>query len=620
MISFLQRALLIAAFTLAGYSIHAQVARFTIKSPDNKISATFFNSNGALYYKVQFKGQAVIEPSAMGLVVDSSVYAKCKPIHPSKIALIRNTFAWRGVHSLAQHHANSSTIKIMSDDKSKADWAVDVQVFNNGVAFRYNIPHNGVAEVSRELTEFTVPAQSAVWWQGDIHNYEGEYTRSQPSAIKKGQPIGMPLTLVLPNNFGYAAVTEAGINNFAGAHLVAGGFNSFYTALEGNVKLSGSTKTPWRVISIGQNLNELVNADIVASLSDKPDAILFPQGFNTPWIKPGKSVWSWMTANRAVTPENMRKFSDLAAQCGIPYNLVDDGWGKWREPGKDQWQILKDLVDYSAAKNVKIWVWAAYPDNNGLPGLRDSVYLKTFLTKCHEMGVAGVKIDFMSSESQNVMAFYERACREAARLKLMIDFHGAGKPSGQSRTWPNELTREAVRGLEYSDDTDWPTHNTIIPFTRYLAGPGDYTPLSTAKFVSNTTLAHQVATVVTFTSPFLCLGVDPADLLKSEALPFVRAIPSVWDETIVLQPSAIGEVCVMARRSGTKWFLAVINNKQAKDITVPLSFLGDKTYSCKSLGNTTLSGKINGGGRPTNKMIKVALKSGDGMVAIFEPM
>lgn len=254
-----------------------------------------------------------------------------------------------------------------------------------------------------------------------------------------------------------------------------------------------------------------------------------------------------MTENRAVTPENMRRFSDLAFRCGIPYNLVDDGWADWGGAGRDKWQVLRELADYSRARNVGIWVWAAYPDNNGVPGLRDSASLTGFLDNCRQAGVVGIKIDFMSRESQNVVNFYERACLEAAKPHLMIDFHGAGKPSGQIRTWPNELTREAVRGLEYSGDTDWPAHNAVIPFTRFLAGPGDYTPLSLSGFVSSTSLAHQVATMAVFNSPFLCLGVEPEDLLASEAMPFVKQIPCVWDETAVLSPSAIGEICIMAK-------------------------------------------------------------------------
>ncbi|MBS7566858.1 glycoside hydrolase family 97 catalytic domain-containing protein [Mucilaginibacter sp. Bleaf8] len=574
-------------------------------------------SKGVLQYKVLNKGQTVIEPSRMGLLVDSVEYGRSGALFPSKITNIQKRFAWRGVHNVASYHATSATVKV-GGKYAGNDWTIDVQVFDEGVAFRYIIPHRGTATVTRELTSFTVPGQSEAWWQGDIQNYEGEYTKSKPSAIKKGQPVGLPFTLVLPQKQGYAAIAEADVNNYAGMHLQATGSNTFQTTLDGDVTLTGNMKTPWRIISIGQDLNALVNNDMIAALSPKPDPALFPKGFDTEWIKPGKSVWSWMTANRAVTPENMRKFSDMAARCDIPYNLVDDGWGKWREPGKDEWQILKELVDYSAAKNVKIWVWAAYPDNNGIRGLKDSVYLLSFFKKCRETGVAGVKIDFMSSESQSMVEFYNRASREAALQQLMIDFHGASKPSGQSRTWPNELSREAVRGLEYSDDTDWPTHNTIIPFTRYLAGHGDYTPLSTAKFVSSTTLAHQVATMITFTSPFLCLGVDPGDLLKSEALPFVRTIPSVWDKTVVLPPSAIGEVCVMARRSGTKWFLAVLNNKQAKKISVPLSFLGTKSFSCQPLGDKVITSRISGKAISGKSNIAIALNSGDGFVAVFE--
>ncbi|TWR30948.1 glycoside hydrolase family 97 protein [Mucilaginibacter pallidiroseus] len=617
LISPLNRVLLIILFIGNSLNVKAQINSFTIKSPDKKVSATIFtDKQGLLQYRVDYKKIAVINQSRMGLLVNGFEIGSAKKLRASKAKVIQKQFAWRGVHSKAIYHATTATV-FTGPVNSTNTLAIEVQAFNTGIAFRYVMPDQGQAKITRELTTFNIPEKAENWWQGDIHNYEGTYSKSTAAGIKSGQVIGMPITVVLPNNKGFAAITEANVNNYAGMYLVATGTSVFATALDGEVNLDRNVTTPWRVISIGPDLNSVVNNDIIACLSPEPDSRLFPEDFDTEWIKPGKSVWSWMTAVRAVTPENMRRFTDLAAQCGIPYNLVDDGWGRWEAAGKDNWQLLRELVDYSAAKNVKIWVWAAYPNNNGIAGLKDSFYMKEFFKNCRQAGVAGVKIDFMSSESQNLVDFYNRASREAAKQHLMIDYHGASKPSGQSRTWPNELSREAVRGLEYSDDTDWPSHNTIIPFTRYLAGHGDYTPLSTAKFVSSTTLPHQVATMVTFTSPFLCLGVDPADLLKSEALPFVRAIPSVWDETVVLPPSEIGEVCVMARRSGTKWFLAVLNNKQARNISVPLSFLSYKAHSYQFMGNKQANTSAKG--TVTNKdKFNIDLGSGDGFIAMFD--
>lgn len=614
LISPLHRVLLVILLLTGALTVKAQVNSFTIKSPDKKVVANIFiGSRGLLQYRIVYKGNAVINQSRMGLLVNGTENSSAKTLRSSKIQIIQKQFAWRGAHSKANYYATAATV-FTGPASSESNLAIEIQAFNTGVAFRYVMPNQGQAKITRELTSFNVPEKAENWWQGDIHNYEGIYSKNTAAGIKSGQIIGMPLTMVLPGNKGFAAITEANVNNYAGMHLVATGTSVFTVALDGDVNLIGKITTPWRVISIGPDLNSLANNDIIACLSPEADRRLFPKGFNTEWIKPGKSVWSWMTAVRAVTPENMRRFTDLAAQCGIPYNLVDDGWGNWKADGKDNWQILKELVDYSAAKNVRIWVWAAYPNNNGIAGLKDSLYMKEFFKKCREVGVAGVKIDFMSSELQSVVDFYNRASREAAKQHLMIDYHGASKPSGQSRTWPNELSREAVRGLEYSDDTDWPSHNTIIPFTRYLAGHGDYTPLSTAKFVSSTTLAHQVATMVTFTSPFLCLGVDPADLLKSEALPFVRAIPSVWDETIVLPPSEIGEVCVMARRTGTKWFLAVLNNKLARRISIPISFLSNKAHRYQFLGNHKPARET-----VTNKdKFEIDLTPGDGFIAMFE--
>ncbi|MGH2624886.1 MAG: glycoside hydrolase family 97 catalytic domain-containing protein, partial [Sphingobacterium sp.] len=338
------------------------------------------------------------------------------------------------------------------------------------------------------------------------------------------------------------------------------------------------TSTAWRIIEFGKDLNALVNNDLISAVSRPYNKELFPDGLQTDWIKPGKSVWSWLSGNRSVTLDNMKQFVDQASELGIPYNLVDEGWGKWQVAGKTKWDLIRELVDYARPKNVGIWVWKAYPDRNGIPGLKEATAREAFFKECHEAGVVGVKIDFFDGESQEIIRFYEDALKDAAKYHILVDFHGADKPIGLDRTYPNELSREAIRGLE--NQTDWPGHNTTLPFTRYLAGHGDYTPLSFRDIVKGTTLSHQVATVALFNSAFMCLAVNPATLLSSNVLPMVKSIPVSWDETIVLPQSKIGDLVVFARRKGKDWFLCVLNGQKTKrSLTVDLSFLKGKSYN-----------------------------------------
>ncbi|HEY0175252.1 MAG TPA: glycoside hydrolase family 97 catalytic domain-containing protein, partial [Pedobacter sp.] len=418
---------------------------------------------------------------------------------------------------------------------------------------------------------------SMVWSQNDIGGYEGKYLKQEIAELKEGQKAGPPLTIALPDRLGFAAITEAGLTDFAGMSLIAGGNRSYKAYLTGNTLKTGKVITPWRVIEVGKDLNTLVNCDIIANVSPKPDATLFPKGFVTDWIKPGMSVWSWLAGNGDVTFENMKKFSVWAGQLGIPYNLVDEGWSGWKDEGKDKWQLIRELVDYSAQQKVKIWVWKAYPDHNGIAGLKDPAERQRFFKQCRDAGVAGVKIDFFDEESQQVIDFYQAALKDAAKMHLMLDFHGANKPTGESRTWPNEMSREGIRGLE--NTTSWPAHNTTLPFTRYLAGHADYTPLSFGPLVKGTTVTHQVATVAAFTSEFMCLAVNPEELISHPAKDFILSIPVVWDETVILPQSEIGEIAVIARRSGKTWFLAVLNGEQQRSVKINLSFLGKGIYN-----------------------------------------
>ena len=165
----------------------------------------------------------------------------------------------------------------------------------------------------------------------------------------------------------------------------------------------------------------------------------------------------------------------------------------------------------------------------------------------------------------------------------MVNFHGANKPTGESRTWPNELIREGVRGMESSRLQARALHNTTLPFTRYLAGTGDYTPVHFGARKGDTTHAHQIATAAIFNEPLLTYGAHPTNLLNHAALPMIRSIPATWDETIVLPPSEIGQVALFARRTGTTWFLAAINGPEAKSAKIPLSFLGPGDYTILEL-------------------------------------
>jgi alpha-glucosidase len=258
----------------------------------------------------------------------------------------------------------------------------------------------------------------------------------------------------------------------------------------------------------------------------------------------------------------MKKFTDQAADLGFEYNILEGFWRKWTD------EQIRDLVDYSAKKKVGIWLWMHSKELHD-PAVRDSLF-----RHCHDLGIAGLKIDFFDHEAREVIDLYDAILRETAALHLLVDFHGSNKPTGLSRTWPNEMTREAVRGMEASKLMDRATLQTTIPFTRMLAGPAEYTVVLFGERRRNTSWTHQIASAVVMGGePMLTYAANPASLLSNPAVNVIKDIPAQWDETIVLPGSEIGEMAAFARRKGTQWFVAVMNGNAPRKIKIPLRFL-----------------------------------------------
>jgi alpha-glucosidase len=549
----------------------AKDTQVIIKSPDGHVHLLIKTDNGVLKYSVMLNNATVIEPSSMGLVINGKRLGLNIMLGKTQTYAINETYATLGVHSIAVNHCNGIKVTVNSDGKSMS-FILDARVFNDGVAFRYLVTSQGNAIIDKDSTQFSIPGGAMVWAQPNIKAYEGRYAKKNIADVKAGELAGPPLTIELAGKVGYAAITEGGLTDFAGMSLIANGTHGFTANLTDITKKSGDIESPWRIVEVGKDLNTMVNCDIVTNVSPAYDQSLFPQGVNTDWVKPGRSVWSWLAKTRSITLDNMKHFTDLAAQLGFEYNLVDEGWGNWRDSTRDKWDMMKELVDYSAKKGVKIWVWKAYPDRKGIQGINTAERRQAFFKRCSAIGIAGLKIDFFDSEAQDIVDFYQSALKDAAGYHLMMDFHGANKPTGENRTWPNELTREAIRGME--NQPPWAPGNTALPFTRYLAGPADFTPVHFGNRLGEVSWAHQVATMVVFTSPLLCLGADPQSILDNPSKQMIQNIPPTWDETIVLPQSKIGELALYARRKGETWYLAALNGiDERRTVKVDLSFL-----------------------------------------------
>ena len=376
--------------------------------------------------------------------------------------------------------------------------------------------------------------------------------------------------------------------------------------------MTGTITTPWRVVLLGRNLNTLVNSDILPNLCPPADPKVFPQGMDTPWVKPGLCVWDYVDRNYVRSSGNqfdrMKDFSRMAGQIGAPYHILEGFAYGWTD------EQIKEFVDYSKQQGVRVLFWRHSRD------LRTPEAREEFFSRLHRLGVAGAKIDFFDHEAKENIDLYEALLAKAAEVQCVLDFHGANKPTGRLRTWPNAMLYEGVRGMESSGLQRRARHETILPFARYLAGPTDYTTMIFTERRRDSTWAHQIACLATFHSPMLTIAAHPQSVLDNPALDVIKSIKAVWDETIVLPESKIGELSIFARRSGDMWILAVMSAGPARTIQIPLSFLGEGDYKATLVGDVQdnpAAVKVENSTLNRGASLELQLQSGGGFVGRF---
>jgi len=551
-----------------------------VTSPSSRVRFQLHVGDGRLQYDVSLGRRAAIELSRAGIVVDGIDLGDGVTLGAVENFRISDRYPWRGVHSVAINKANGARVTVIHR-ATGIRYGVEIRAQDDAAAFRVIVPGNGL-RVPDAASVFTLPAGSLVWSHGLRDHYEAQYDKRRIEDIGAGEWAAPPITARLPDNSGYVAITEADLRNYAGMVLQADGGRRFrerlahaapvgypFTLRFGDAEaarlakpaaVDGTITTPWRVILAAPDLDTLVNSDVVHNLAPAPDEKLFPKGVDTPWLKPGRAVWRYLDGGDN-SFEGIKEFSRLAGELGFEHQVVEGQWQKW--PAEQ----LQELVDYSRQRGVGIWVWRHRNT------LGDAAPRRELFEMLHKVGVVGVKVDFLDHEAKEVIDLYRAILRDAAEYHLMINFHGANKPAGEARTWPNELSREAIYGLEHRNAPSWATFNTTFPFVRMLAGHADYTPVVFGERRKETSWAHQIATAVILTSPVLVYGGHPASLLANPAAEIIKSIPSVWDETRVLPPSDIGSLALYARRTGDRWFAAALNGTEPRTISLRLDFL-----------------------------------------------
>jgi alpha-glucosidase len=596
-------------------SAFANAQTITVKSPDNKVEVTVSN-NERLTYSVTFNGKIIINPSLLGFEFkDEPVMAANFSIVDHSVRNINETWipVVKSKHSEITNYCNELLLTLKEKSGEMRQMEITVRAYNNGAAFRYKLLRSGKAgdrQITKELTTFSIPGDPKAWvveYGGYSSSNESEFFMHQLSYVNEKTIAGMPFLMEYGDNI-WVAITEAKIDNYAAFYIGTNGTqNQLTTKLvpvpgepETGVKVrfADEVYTPWRVIMLGENPGTLIESEIIQNLND-PCALKDPS-----WIKPGMSAWdNWWSGDVKMEMPVIKKYIDLASLMGWPYMLVDWQWyGKFNSPEADitKWapQIsMPEIINYAKSKNVKILVWLYSSDVN-----RNSAYKNAF-PLYEKWGVAGIKIDFMDRDDQQMVNWYHDIIKCAAENHLMVDFHGAYKPDGIIRTWPNMITREGVMGNEYYKFSNKmsPEHNIKLAFTRLLAGQMDYTPgaflnVTKEQFKNQTpaivwnTRAAELSKFVIYESPLTVVCDHPDNILNQPGSDFLKIVPTTWDDIKFIGGYPADYVAI-AKRSGDKWFLGAMNNSTAKTVELNLSVLPAGNYEAETWSDAKNSDK-----------------------------
>ena len=555
----------------------------TIKSKDglNKITLSL-NEKGELYYQVTRRDKTLISDSPLGLTCDDQDFtsqlsvAEISPVEERREKYELKVSNYKEIDHVFQ------TKSITFKNNQGARMIVDLVAGEEGVAFRYRFPDTDEKTriIKDEITGFHIGEKAKGWLQP--YNKAGDYTPGYEDfylPVNSGDPISnarnasvgwcMPALFHVNDSQNWVLIAESGTDgSYPGCHLQPdseGGIYRIAFAKEDEkytLPLAEKENTypasnlpwvmPWRVIIVGDQAGDILLSTLVTDLAPASKIE------DTSWIEPGKASWSWWSHPDDHSPEIYNEFSDLAASFGFEYTLFDAGWEKANREG--------GIIDYAAAKGIKPLVWgysASY---------FDSEERKKRFKELADMGIKGVKIDFWCSDRQEVMAALQSVFEDAANEHLLVNLHGSSVPRGWHRTWPNFMTAEAILGTEsYFYEPRFPDkaaeQNTVLPFTRNVAGPADYTPfaLTMRKYPRVNTAVHELATAMIYTSGIIHFAdsKEVFDSLPVEVKDLLTDMPATWDntESVMAEP---GKFIVLSRQKDSLSYIVGINGTNSE--------------------------------------------------------
>lgn len=600
----MKKTLLLALFLTAG--VFASAKDFSVKSPDGKIAMTV-SVGTDIRWMASYNGTELLKASKIGLELKSGkILGDNEKISKTNLGKINEIIHPVVAYKRSQIPDNCNVLEITF----RSGFSLQFRAYNDGVAYRFRTDLKDDLIIRNEILDFSFPERSHGWYpleESFFSHNERTFIYSSLDTIGKDHLASLP-TLFQPEGIN-VLVTESDIVDYPGMWLTGRGSSRFSAvwpkypeseALKGDRDLSvtgtrgyiaetkGARTYPWRVFIIADNDVSLIASDMVYRLAAPTELK------DTEWIKPGQVAWDWWNANNlygvnfkaGINNETYKYYIDFAAANGLEYIILDEGWYKLGDVLTEVEGInVYELCQYGATKNVGVILWVVWKSFWDKMDAALDLYQK--------WGVKGLKIDFMQRDDQKIVNFYRETAVKAAEHKMLVDFHGAYKPDGLERTWPNVITREGVKGMEnskWSRDAN-PEHDVTIPFTRMVAGPMDYTPgaminMDRQNFSANFTRpqslgtrAHQVAMYVIYESPLQMLSDSPSNYMKEqETTDFIKNIPVTWDEIACLD-GKVGDYVVLARKSGSEWFVGAMTDWTERTIDVDFSFLPAGNYN-----------------------------------------
>ncbi len=587
-----------------------------LKSPNGRLEVRVGLAD-RIRYSVLLGGRLLVDNATLSLDVGGTVLGLEPKMRSAKRQRVSRTVEPVVARKAASLPERYEEVRL----EMNGGYAVVFRAYDEGVAYRFETALAGSeVEVRAEEATFTFAGDGHVYFPKEdsfeSHNerkYEYQWLKEVPATALASLPA-----VVEAADGTKIVVAESDVDDYPGLWLRGTGGNGLAAVFPGypleekrerdrDVRVSrraeyiartrGTRAFPWRILGVAETDADLLTSSLVYLLA-RPSEIA-----DTSWIRPGKVAWDWWNAwnlhgvpfKSGVNTKTYEHYVDFASRHGIEYVILDEGWYELGDVLKVVPEMdMEALTAYARQKNVGIVLWVVWKT------LEEK--LDAALDRYEKWGIKGLKVDFMQRDDQPLMNYYARICREAAKRKMVVDFHGAQRPALLTRTWPNLLTTEGVMGLEHvkwSDTTD-PEHDATLPFTRMYLGPMDYTPgamtnaAGRKRFasifeapMSLGTRCHQLALYVVFESPLQMLADSPSAYEREpEVMEFLGPVPSVWDETRVLQ-AKMGDYVALARRRGREWWIGAITDWTERSLALDLSFLGDGSWELDAFADGT---------------------------------